>query len=102
MLWFETMYDCKSPKVPFTIFKTRFHYTLDDIIFDNACNLHKNCLSREPNYLKKKKDSLWTGFNGNVILVMLVHKDAWRDMQHIYISTQTINSQINEQTNAGL
>lgn len=96
---FEAMTECESPKVPFAIFKTRFPKAPDVIIYDNACNLHKYCLSREPDYFKNTR--------------FLVDKFHWKchiacsegynmERYTACVDTQTINSQINEQANAGL
>ena len=96
---FQAMTSCESPKVPFMIFKTRFSKAPSVIIYDNACNLHKYCLNREPVFFKGTRfyvDSFhWKGHIG-------CSESYCIDLIRSSLDTVHINSQINEQANAGL
>lgn len=96
---FQAMTSCESPKVPFNIFKTRFTKAPSVIIYDNACNLHKYCLNREPVYFKRTRfyvDSFhWKGH-------IACSEGYCIELHKSTINTVLINSQINEQANAGL
>ena len=96
---FELMTSHESPRHPFSIFKTRFKTAAKCIIYDNACQLHKYCLNREPHF-----------FRGTVFYVDRFH---WKchigcssgyclDKYRTNFDIAGINSQINEQANAGL
>ena len=95
---FEVMKTHESPKHPFEIFLTRFESPPKIIIYDNSCKLHQYILNREPTHFK---DTLF-----------FVDRFHWRG--HIGCSSgysldkyctydiSSINSQVNEQGNAGL
>ena len=96
---FEVMTTYESPKVPFNIFLTRFEQAPKVIVYDNACQLHRYCLNREPHWFK---DSLFA--------VDRLHWDNHTACAEGYnlsfynakIDVANINSQVNEQANAGL
>ena len=81
--------------MPFQIFKTRFTRPPENIVYDNSCRLHLYSLNREPVFFR-----------------FFVDRFHWRD--HVGCNSgycldkypsqniAQINSQINEQTNAGL
>ena len=95
---FEVMRSYESPRIPFQIFLTRFLHPPKVIIYDNACKLHQYILNREPDHFKATK--------------FLVDRFHWRG--HVGCSSGynlskypgfdmgAINSQVNEQANAGL
>ncbi len=95
---FEILKSHESPRHPFSIFKTRFCTPPRMIIYDNCCKLHAYCLNREPVFFKNT--------------LFLVDRFHWRG--HVGCSkgysldsykrrdTKQINSQVNEQANAGL
>ena len=88
----------ESPKHPFEIFLTRFETPPEIIIYDNSCKLHQYVLNRHPTHFKN------TSF--------FVDRFHWRG--HVGCSSgysldkyatpliTNINSQVNEQANAGL
>ena len=88
----------ESPKHPFNIFLTRFAEPPANIIYDNCCKLHQYCLNRQPAHFKNTR--------------FFVDRFHWRG--HIGCSSgysldqypnpliKAINSQVNEQANAGL
>ena len=87
----------ESPKHPFEIFLTRFETPPTIIIYDNSCKLHQYILNRQPSHFKN------TSF--------FVDRFHWRG--HVGCSSgysldkytthdiSSINSQVNEQANAG-
>ena len=92
---FELMTSHESPRHPFSIFKTRFKTAPRC----NACQLHKYCLNREPLFFKNT--------------VFYVDRFHWNchigcssgyclDKYRTNLDIASINSQINEQANAGL
>ena len=95
---FQVMDSYESPRHPFEIFRSRFPVAPKTIIYDNACKLHQYCLNREPAFFSHTK--------------FLVDRFHWRG--HIGCSggysldsnkhpkLKEINSQVNEQANAGL
>ena len=95
---FEVMKTHESPKHPFETFLTRFESPPRTIIYDNSCKLHQYTLNREPSHFKET--------------VFFVDHFHWRG--HIGCSSgysldkystydiKSINSQVNEQANAGL
>lgn len=86
----------ESPNVPFTIFKTRFSSAPRIIVYDNSCSLHSYCLNRDPLFFKDTMflvDRLhWNNHGGCSCGYCL---DMYPLLNHI-------NSQANEQANAGL
>ena len=95
---FEVMQSCESPRHPFEIFRRRFHTAPRVIIYDNACKLHQYCLNREPNFFANTLFVVdrfhWRGHVGCSSGYCL---DTYKHM-----SLKEINSQVNEQANAGL
>ena len=96
---FEAMTSHESPRHPFTIFKTRFSKAPRNIIYDNACHLHQYCLNREQHFFQESR--------------FFVDRFHWKchvgcssgyclDMYKTAVDVRNINSQINEQANAGL
>ena len=95
---FKVMRSHESPRHPFEIFLTRFHQPPANIIYDNSCKLHQYILNRQPTHFQN------TNF--------FVNRFHWRG--HIGCSSgysldkyttpdiTLINSQVNEQANAGL
>lgn len=96
---FEAMVSNESPRHPFQIFKTRFAVAPRCIIYDNACQLHQYCLNREPTFFRDTKFYVdrfhWKCHVGCSVGYCLDQYKATCDVV-------TINSQINEQANAGL
>lgn len=88
----------KSPRHPFEIFPTHFESPPTMIIYNNSCKLHQYILNREPSHLKNT--------------CFFVDRFHWRG--HVGCSSgycldkyttsdiREINSQVNEQANAGL
>ncbi|XP_078659981.1 uncharacterized protein LOC144904724 [Branchiostoma floridae x Branchiostoma belcheri] len=91
----------ESPRHPFEILIGRFHRAPRVIIYDNACRLHQYCLNREPTFFRDTLfcvDRLhWVNHTGCSDGYCM---DAYQ--HHGSIDVQKINSQINEQANAGL
>ena len=95
---FEVMQSCESPRHPFNIFRHRFQKAPQVIVYDNACKLHQFCLNREPYYFR------------NTLFV--VDRFHWRGHvgcsagyclnSYTQMAIKEINSQVNEQANAGL
>ncbi|XP_072021477.1 uncharacterized protein [Amphiura filiformis] len=96
---FQVMTRYESPEVPFDIFKTRFNVAPEVIIYDNACRLHAYCLNREPEF-----------FRNSLFLVDRMHWHNHRSCSSGYnidsygdlLQLNQINTQVNEQANAGL
>ena len=95
---FEVMQSCESPMHPFSIFRQRFRVAPHVIIYDNACKLHQYCLNREPQFFSNTLFAVdrfhWRGHVGCSAGYSL---DTYKNM-----SLREINSQVNEQANAGL
>ena len=95
---FEILKPHESPKHPFSIFKTRFQTAPKMIIYDNCCKLHAYCLNREPVFFQNTRFLVdrfhWHGHIGCSKGYCL---DSYKK-----IDTRVINSQVNEQVNAGL
>ena len=93
---FEVLRSCESPRHPFRLFTTRFTSPPSVIVDDNACQLHTYALNREPQRFKRTFFAVdrfhWRGHvgcsSGYNLDLYSVHK--------------TLNSQVNEQANAGL
>lgn len=49
---FSVMSESESPKTPFEVFMTRWKKAPDTVVYDNACNLERYFLSREPGYAR--------------------------------------------------
>ena len=96
---FQVMETCESPKHPFQIFRSRFPVAPKIIVYDNACKLHQYCLNREPHFFSETLFTVdrfhWRGHIGCSAGYSL---DTYKDCFHI----KDINSQVNEQANAGL
>ena len=95
---FQVMDSHESPCYPFKIFRSRFKSAPKLIIYDNACKLHQYCLNREPAFFSHTQFSVdrfhWKGHVGcSSGYNLAIYKSAL---------TNTINSQVNEQANAGL
>lgn len=88
----------ESPRHPFEIFRSRFKVAPKLIIYDNACKLHQYCLNREPAFFKHTQFAVdrfhWRGHVGCSAGYCL---DKYKSAQ-----IENINSQVNEQANAGL
>ena len=95
---FQVMRSCESPRIPFQIFTSRFQTPPRNIIYDNACKLHIYCLNREPALYKETRFYVdrfhWRGRIG-------CSQGYCLDMYHSMDIT-ALNSQVNEQANAGL
>ena len=52
---FQVMDNGESPNIPFTIIRTRFPKAPSVVVYDNACNLQKYCLLRDPGFFKCTK-----------------------------------------------
>ncbi|KAI8516330.1 hypothetical protein Bbelb_049110 [Branchiostoma belcheri] len=91
----------ESPRHPFEILIGRFNRAPRVIVYDNACRLHQYCLNREPAFFMNTLfcvDRLhWINHTGCSDGYCM---DSYG--QHGTIDVQQINSQINEQANAGL
>ena len=89
----------ESPKHPFEIFRSRFETAPDVIIYDNACKLRQYCLNREPLFFKNTLFVMdrfhWKGHVGCTSGYSL-------DTYRLSVDLRSINSQVNEQANAGL
>ncbi|KAK3109037.1 hypothetical protein FSP39_021641 [Pinctada imbricata] len=93
---FQVMPNNESPNVPFTILRTRFKKAPKCVIYDNACKLHAYCISRDPLF-----------FKDTVFYVDRLHWDNHKGCSlaydlSLYPMYTHINSQCNEQANAGL
>jgi hypothetical protein len=95
---FEVMRSHESPKHPFEIFFTRFETPPDIIVYDNCCKLHQYILNRQPFHFKSTSFFVdrfhWRGHVGCSSGYSL---DRYATRQ-----ISSINSQVNEQANAGL
>ena len=95
---FEVMRSCESPKHPFSIFLQRFQKAPQVIVYDNACKLHQYCLNREPHFFRSTLFAVdrfhWQGHVGCSAGYCL---NGYKQM-----AIKDINSQVNEQANAGL
>ena len=96
---FSILSDCESPKHPFEIFRQRFKVAPKIIIYVNACKLHQYCWLREPAFFKH-----------TMFLVDIFH---WKGHiacsigynMCVYLANlqlRSLNSQVNEQGNAGV
>lgn len=95
---YQVMDSHESPRHPFEIFRSRFLAPPKTIIYDNACKLHQYCLNREPAFFSNTKFLVdrfhWKGHigcSGGYSLDVYKHSKI-----------REINSQVNEQANAGL
>ena len=95
---FEVMRNHESPRTPFQIFFTRFLQPPKVIIYDNACKLHQYILNREPDHFKSTKFLIdrfhWKGHVGC--------SSGYNLKNYSTFDMTAINSQVNEQANAGL
>ncbi len=93
---FEVLRSCEFPRHPFEIFKTHFREAPQEIVYDNSCRLHLYCLNREPAFFKNSRFYVdrfhWRGHIGCSSGYSL---DQYKTMNDI-------NSQVNEQANAGI
>ena len=93
------MQRCESPRVPFSIFTSRFAAPPKAITNDNACKLHVYCLNREPALYSETRFFVdrfhWRGHVG-------YSKGYCLDSYKSSVDIKTINSQVNEQANSGL
>ena len=96
---FQCMTSPESPKVPFEIFKTRFQKAPSTIIYDNSCKLHAYCLNREPHFFRSTRfyvDRMhWRGHSA-------CSEGYCMNLYKASVDVNSINSQVNEQANAGL
>ena len=94
---FEILKSHKSPKHPFSIFKTRFPTAPKMIIYDKCCKLHAYCLNRKPVFFQNTQFLVdrfhWRGHIGCSKGYFL---DSYKKMD-----TRGINSQVNEQSQCG-
>ncbi|XP_022288437.2 uncharacterized protein LOC111100644 isoform X2 [Crassostrea virginica] len=93
---FQVMESHESPNVPFTILRTRFKKAPKHIIYDNACKLQQYCLSRDPLFFKTSEFYVDRLHWDNHTACSLAY-----DLS-IYPQFSALNSQCNEQANAGL
>ena len=95
---FEVMQSHESPRHPFDIFLCRFVVPPTIIIYDNGCKLHQYALNREPRHFRDTTFLVdrfhWRGHIGCSSGYSLDHYTS--------LDIVTINSQVNEQANAGL
>ncbi len=97
---FQALTSQESPRHPFEIFYQRFDSPPRIIIYDNCCRLHMYALSREPNH-----------FRNTMFLIDRMHyrkghsactagycMESYKANKAI----RMINSQVNEQANAGV
>ncbi len=94
---FEVMESAESPKVPFRIFKTRFPTPPERIVYDNACKLHQYSLNCEPHFRSTKFLVDRFHWKGHVGCSRGYCLDAYSGLD-----SRSLNSQVNEQANAGL
>ncbi|XP_053402535.1 uncharacterized protein LOC123544018 isoform X2 [Mercenaria mercenaria] len=93
---FQVMASNESPNVPFTILRTRFKQAPRRVIYDNACKLQEYCLNRDPLFFKDTE-----------FYVDRLHWDNHTSCSYgynlsLYPELENLNSQCNEQANAGL
>ncbi|XP_061188793.1 uncharacterized protein LOC133196966 [Saccostrea echinata] len=93
---FQVMESNESPNVPFTILRTRFRKAPKHIIYDNACKLQQYCLSRDPLFFQTSEFYVDRLHWDNHTACSLAY-----DLS-LYPQFCAINSQCNEQANAGL
>ncbi|XP_067949054.1 uncharacterized protein [Watersipora subatra] len=93
---FEIMDNHESPNTPFTAIRTRFTAAPEVIVYDNACNLHKYAINRDPGFFAKTK-FLVDGFHwGNHTGCTTGYNSG------CYIQYKDLNTQVAEQRNATL
>ena len=96
---FKVMATHEFPCHPFQIFRSRFTVAPKLIIYDNDCKLHQYCLNREPAFFGHTQFGVdcfhWHGHIGCSAGYSL---DKYRSVAEV----RAINSQVNEQANAGL
>ncbi|XP_066304517.1 uncharacterized protein [Branchiostoma lanceolatum] len=96
---FEVMRSCESPQHPFEIIRTRFKTAPRTIVYDNACQLHRYVMNRDPHFFKKTQFLVdrfhWKGHVGCSLGYCM-------DSYSASVDIRTINSQVNEQANSGL
>ncbi len=85
--------------MPFSIFTSRFITPPKVIVYDNACKLHVYALNREPALYANTRFFVdrfhWRGHVG-------CSKGYCLDSYKSSVDIKSINSQVNEQANAGL
>ena len=95
---FEVMRSHESPQHPFEIFLTRFEQPPSTIIYDNSCKLHQYVLNRQPSHFQNTNFFVdrfhWRGHVGC--------SSGYSLDKYTTSDIATINSQVNEQANAGL
>ena len=93
------MRDHESPRVPFNIFCMRFSCPPKTIVYDNACKLHQFCLNRDPHFFKNTVSVVdrfhWKGHIG-------CSKGYNLNEYNVALEVNCLNSQVNEQENAGI
>eukprot|EP00058_Branchiostoma_floridae_P024016 XP_002609506.1 hypothetical protein BRAFLDRAFT_95599 [Branchiostoma floridae] len=96
---FDCMTSCESPRHPYQIFRTRFRKAPNVIVYDNACKLHQYALNREPHFFRNTQFLVDRfHFRGHIGCSLGYCMDEYKQS----IDITTINSQVNEQANAGL
>ena len=89
----------ECPCHPFQIFRSRFTVVQKLIIYDNDCKLHQYCLNREPGFFGHTQFAVdcfhWCSHIGCSAGYSL---DKYSSIAEV----RAINSQVNEQANAGL
>ena len=88
----------ESPQHPFEIFLTRFQQPPNTIIYDNSCKLYQYVLNHQPSHFQKTNFFVdqfhWRGHVGC--------SSGYSLDKYTTSDIATINSQVNEQANAGL
>ena len=96
---FEVIATHGSPRHPFQIFRLWFTVVPKPIIYDNACKLYQYCLDKEPAFFGHTQFAVdrfhWGGHIGCSAGYSL---DKYSSIAEVRV----INSQLNEQANAGL
>lgn len=99
-LGFQLMSSPESPRTAFDILVRRFRTLPKIIVYDNACHLHLYCLKREPARFKNTRFFVDRLHYKNHVGCSIGYDMTQYDASDNYI--KGINSQVNEQANAGL
>ena len=103
---FEVIWLHESPKHPFEIFLTCFETPPEIIIYDNSCKLHQFVLNRQHQILRVVYENFTSGIWDLYHLFWPIKFQHLLQLgsEDLYATTliTNINSQVNEQANAGL